>query len=182
MGKKLQLTIALTIAALFGVIIASQCAKADGPTISVQSSIVSQTPVITAGAYAANRALGGQLSFSFATGKKQSSVLESLILIDKAKQNSSIDLFCFDQPFTPSVDHAAFNISAADAQHVVAVVSMLNTQYVDIGSSTVTEVPGIGVVFPTQRDQTLYCQMVTRGTPTFVSTSDITIKLGFLQD
>lgn len=158
-------------------------AHGDGANISTQSKIISVTPVISSGvAYTANDALGDLMTFTGATGAKRTGVLTSLLLLDKAKQNAQIDIVCWKSSVTATADNAAWAISDADNMKAQMAVSIPTTAYIDVGGSSIAVISGIAEAFATDASDSLYCQMATRGTPTYGSVSDIQVTLGILQD
>jgi len=65
----------------------------------------------------------------------------------------------------------------------------LTTDYTDAGANKVADVKDLGLKFKCGESYTssnsgkkLYGQLVTRGTPTYAATNDVTIKLGIDQD
>src|SRR3990167_867244 len=67
-----------------------------------------QIPVMTAGAYTANDALGDMLTFQMGSKPDNGGVIMQLVLIDHAKQAKTFNLVLFNQPFTATADNAAF--------------------------------------------------------------------------
>lgn len=144
----------------------------------IQLITVSQTPTITAGAYTTGKALGGLLTFSdLVTGGY--SKLISAVLLDKGNQKAAIDLLLFNQTFTPTADAATIAISAADFANMIGIISFAAADYATVGSSAnaiATEknlnLPLLGSV-----NNNVYGQLVVRGSVTYASTSDVTVKL-----
>lgn len=142
---------------------------------------ISQTPTITAGAYAAGDAVGGLLTFANA-GRQTGvgGVIKNIILIDEAGIDTSLELWLFDQAFTPMADNAAWAPSTADLQNLVGIIYSSN------GSWSAAGTPSVNDIEVSKRydvvGTSLYGQLVTRGTPTFVATDDITVKLCLLRD
>ena len=57
-------------------------------------------------------------------------ILQSLILIDKAKQSLSVDLYFFNQlPTSQGGDNTAFALSVAESTYLVGNVTILTTDY-----------------------------------------------------
>jgi hypothetical protein len=142
---------------------------------------ISQTPTITAGAYSAGDAVGGLLTFTGA-GRVSAygGVLTNVLLIDDAGQDAQLELWLFNQTFTAISDNAAWAPSEADLENLICVISSLD------GIWTAAGTPSVSFIEKTIRyDLTgtnMFGQLVTRGTPTYVATDDLTVKVGLLQD
>ncbi len=144
---------------------------------------VAQTPTITAGAYSANDAVGGLLTFTI-PGVRASVPVSGWVvgarLLDKAGQSVDADLVLFDAAFSPTADNGAFNPS--DAELVASGIGFIAidewSQFAggSIGQRTSTWIPF------TTSDGKLYGQLVTRGTPSYGSTSDLTVVIDVMLD
>ena len=76
---------------------------------------ISQTPTVTVGAYSANDAVGGLLTFANAARVSAGSgVIKDVILIDDAGQDAIMELWLFSQTFTAMSDNAAWAPSEAE--------------------------------------------------------------------
>ncbi|MDZ4766519.1 MAG: hypothetical protein SGI73_18435 [Chloroflexota bacterium] len=134
------------------------------------------TPTITAGAYSSGDALGGKLTFML--GSLSSGVIQSLRLVDLAKQNAEIDLVLFGADFSATADNAVFDPSDADLANCLGAIKIANSSYASFNDSALASVYGIGLTF--QTGSAIYGQLVVRGTPTYASTSDISLQIGIL--
>jgi hypothetical protein len=144
-----------------------------------RQTVASQTPTITASsAYASGNALGGKLTFANLLTGGATRIISAQI-VDKIGQKIACDLVLFNQDFTATADKSALAISAADALNAVGVVSFVAGDYASVGTPAVATKSNINLVAhgSTNLDNNLYGQLVTRGTPTYTSTSDITVKL-----
>lgn len=149
--------------------------------VGTEGITISQTPVVTAGAYSANDAVGGLLTFANAarlTGG--GGVIKDLLIIDDAGQDVALELWLFRETFTAMVDNAAWAPSQADLRKLVAVISTSDGAWFAAGT------PSVARVEASQRydcvGTSLFGQLVTRGAPTFAATDDVTAILGLLQD
>lgn len=140
------------------------------------------TPTITAGAYAAGDAVGGKLEFTVANNGANRGVVVSATLIDKAKQNIEADLFLFSADFTPTADNDPFDPSDADLLNCIGVIKFASGDYFSANDNSVAFVNKTLPFTLTPPGVILYGQLVTRGAPTYASTSDIKVLLGVLQD
>ena len=146
-------------------------------TVGVDVLTIVQTPTITAGAYAANDALGGLLTFANAArvaGGK--CTIRSIVVKDLASQDGEIDLVFFDRMFGATADNAPFDPSDADLANVVGHVKMRVSDYIDFVDNSIATRDNLGLSI-SLLGTSLFAQAVIRGIETYASTSDITIKL-----
>lgn len=137
---------------------------------------ISQTPVVTAGAYSANDAVGGLLTFVDATGQmnpSQAGLIESVVIIDRASQNAVTDLVLFSETFTATADNAAFDPTDADLSNCIGFVTV--SGYASFNDNSVGVAKNVGLPLPAAGNGAIYGQLVTRGTPTYVATDDISV-------
>lgn len=151
--------------------------------VATAGTTIAQTPTVTAGAYAAGDAVGGLLTFADAARVAgRGGVITSLVIVDDAGQDVELELWLFNQAFTAIDDNDAWEPSEADLENLVAVLSTEESSQGWLAAGT----PSIVDVEVARRYDcaatALYGQLVTRGTPTFAATDDLTVKLGLLQD
>ncbi len=146
-----------------------------------EGTTVSQTPTVTAGAYAANDAVGGLLTFANAarvTGG--GGVVKNVIILDDAGQDAAMELWLFSVTFTAMSDNAAWAPSEADLRNLVVIVNTADGAWFAAGT------PSAARIEVSQRydltGTSLFGQLVTRGTPTFAATDDVSVKISLLQD
>jgi len=142
------------------------------------------TPTITAGAYSALDAVGGKLEFENAcTAFSSSGHISQAHISDKGKQNALLYLVLFDQDFTATADNAAFAVSDADLLNVIAVIEFSVANYASFNANSwvSTGFLGLEVGVPFQLvdgGTSLFGQLfVKTSTPTYTSTSDLTVGL-----
>ena len=147
-------------------------------------TVIDVIPVITAGAYSVNDALGGQLQFAAASvGAGDTGVIELVRIVDRAQQQVSLDLVFFDQAFTATADNAPFDPTDADLENCLGWFNVPQSAYNNFAGNAVALVAPLGVdgrgfPFWTVGTDSLYAQLVVRsGPPTFVATSDIRVRL-----
>lgn len=147
-----------------------------------KTTIVTKTPTISTSAYAAGDAVGGKMLFNAAVyGQNRTGILQSMTIIDDDLEDAELELWIFSEDFTATADNAAWDPTDADLQNLVGVVSTVDGAYYDATDNSVAVVKNIGLVLKLN-SPTLYAQLVTRGTPTYTATDDLTVKLGILQD
>jgi hypothetical protein len=158
--------------------------KTSAQPVGNNRAILSAVPVLVGAAYSAGDAVGGKLTFSEAVAKGQfSGVIDSLVLIDLAKQAIETDLYLFDRDFTATNDNAAFDPTDADLANCIGVITLVAGDYKACSDNHVACKSNVNLPFALAADgSTLYGQLVTRGTPTYVAAGDLTVKLGVQQD
>ena len=140
-----------------------------------------QKPTITAGAYSAGDAVGGLLTFANAAlVSGAGGFVTDMQIVDDAGQDAALELWLFDQTFTAMTDNAAWAPSEADLENLIAIITTADGAWFAAGTPSVARVECL------QRyalaATSLFGQLVTRGTPTYAATDDITVKIGVSQD
>jgi len=147
------------------------------------------TPTVTAGAYSANDFVGGKMTFSNAVslgGQGEfggGGVSVSAVVTDEGKQNAALTLVLFDADPTGTTvtDNGAATVADADLAKIIGTVSL--STYVSFADNSVTSSGALGLPFKLALSANdLYGFLMTTGTPTYTSTSDIVVKLGILQN
>jgi hypothetical protein len=138
------------------------------------------TAAVTAAAYSAGNAVGALRTFSgMALASGLGGILQTVIVRDKAGQNVNYDLFLFDaSPSSTTVtDKSAVAVNTADLAKIIGVVSLTG---IVLGASSTTGVltaAGLGLAYKLTSGTTIYGILVTRGAPTYTSTSDVSVEL-----
>ena len=146
--------------------------------------LVTAVPVIVPAAYASGDAIGGLLTFeNVCSAFEPNFRVIQAVLIDNAKQSSYVRLMCFDRAFTPTADNAPFDPTDADLQYCIGWIGWAAADYAALSDSSVAQNGGdLGAVMGvsmrlTDGGTSLYGQLVSYGTPTYVAADDLTIKL-----
>lgn len=150
-------------------------------TVGLKQTRISQTPTVsTTPAYTAKDAVGGLLTFANAARTSGGTIIiESVAVIDNSQQMPALDLVLFDRTFSASTDNAAFDPTDADLANVIGVIPIAS--WADFNDNSVATRYGLGLA--AKLDGTsLFGQLVTRSTPTFVATTDITVIVTVIQD
>ena len=157
--------------------------------VSGYSYSVSATPTITAGAYSADDALGDEMVLDVGIaddGKTDAFVIQSISVLDKAKQSIAFDLLFFSESVTPAADNAAADFTDADlASYFLGHVSVASGDYAALNDNSVATVRNVGLQLKQESgggDAKIYCYAVTRGAPTYASTSDLVINFDLAAD
>lgn len=148
---------------------------------------ITSTPTISSGAiYASGDVVGAAQTFTgaaLATGRGGQVV--GATIIDKAKQKAALELWLFlVSPTLVGADNAAFDITDANLLTAVpiGIVSFPAARYADSASSSVCfgEALAGGLIlipYVTSGSANLFGALVSRGTPTYGSTTDLVIDL-----
>lgn len=143
--------------------------------------IVEQTPTITAGGYSASDAVGGLLEFEdVCTAYSNSGEIVRIICRDNAKQSADTILVLFRETFTPTADNAGFALSDADLANVICAVRLDSAAVFSANSLLTVSIlyPPVSIPFVLVEGGTsLFGQLYTKDTPTYVATDDLSIEL-----
>lgn len=141
------------------------------------------TPAITASsAYTAGNCVGPLMQFTSAFDAALSGILQRVTLNCKTVQTGGFKLYIFNANPSASTftDKSAPNINAADVNKVVDVISLASP---DSGLGTHTTYVSDAIADAlASATTTLWGLLVCTGTPTFGSTSDVSVMLGILKD
>jgi hypothetical protein len=159
---------------------------ATGILVTGRTGQPTATPTVTsASAYTAGNLVGGLMTFTncFASGLT-SGVLQSILIRFRSVQSATFKLYLFSQQPTNTVwtDRTAPNINALDLPFLIDVFLFASPDS-GLGTMTIYTQDGLGAsIANTANGQNLWGLLVTTGTPTFSSTSDVSVTLGILQD
>ena len=157
-------------------------------TTAPQTFVVTRTAQVTvpltvtaSSAYVANNSVGGLIRFRNITGPQQSGIVQNVTVLSQSVQTTGYKLYLFnDIPGSTTVaDKATPSLNAVDLPKLLNVITLVSADST-IGK-TINVTNGIGVGFITTT-QTLYGVLVTTGTPTYTSTTDVSVTLTVLQD
>lgn len=149
--------------------------------VGSEGTTIAQTPTIDDDAYTAGDNVGGLLTFASAARNAASGgVIKNVFIIDDAGQDAELELWLFNQTFTQGDDDAAWAPSEADLENCIGVISTSGSTWRAAGTPSV-----ITIEVAQRYDLTgtsLFGRLVTRGTPNYDATDDLTIKVALLQD
>ncbi len=142
------------------------------------------TPTISVTIYAAGDAVGGLLTFTNAaryTGG--GGIIQGVTLIDKDQERVAMQLILFNQSFSVTADNSPFNPSDADlANHIAAInIATASTDYFNFATNSVT-FKEVNIPFVASGGTSIFGQLVTQGTPTFTTTSDLIVILDLYRE
>ena len=140
---------------------------------------IGRTPTVTAGAYTGGDAVGGLLEFHNAVRLAgEGGVIKDVLIIDDNGQDAEMELWLFNSTFTAMVDNAPWAPSQADLRKLLAIVSTTDGAWFAAGT------PSVARIEVSQKydliGTSMFGQLVTRGTPTFAATDDVTVIVGLL--
>ena len=147
----------------------------------LDTRFVQATPTVDTNIYASGDTVGTLLTFTAACSLKTSTAqILSVVIFDKDKEAADLDLVLFkDTPAGTFTDNAAFDPTDAGLLGIVESISVTSHKaFNDNGISLSTE-----VIRPVKcLTNNLYGYLVSRGTPTYTSASDLTVMIEILQD
>lgn len=139
------------------------------------------TPVISTTAYTAKDAVGSLMTFAGAARVAGGAIrVDSVQVVDLAQQMRDLDLVLFDRAITAPVDNAAFDPTDAEVLYCIGVVPIFAGHYSDLFDNSVATIQGIGLA-AVLNGTDLVGVLVARGTPTYVSTGDLTVTVTVTQ-
>jgi len=148
-----------------------------------QNSTLTVAQTVTASsAYTAGNAVGGLITLSNINRASGLSVfMQSIVVNSKSLQSAQLDLVFFNANPTGSTctDKTAFSVATADAAKLVGAAHVSDWTASGLGSVGQMQQPPIGI---TPSGTAVYACMVTRGTPTFTATSDLTLIVSSVQN
>lgn len=109
-------------------------------------------------------------------------IIQSLTVYDKGDQGVAFDLFSSPVTVDFGTVNSAVSISDADAiLGVQRVCRVESADYVDLGGVRVATLTNLGIMIEADTASTsIYFAGVTRGAPTYASTSDLVFRFGVI--
>lgn len=153
-----------------------------------KTHFVSVTPTIDTSAYITGDQVGGIMTFTGALRGTNAGYVVSAMISDKSAQTTDIELWLWSaSPSGTFTDQAASD--PLDADISVKFLGVVKFSSTEIYSASDNGVKYKGnLLLPVQGfssdtiSYNIYGTLVSRGAPTFASTSDLTVKLGISQD
>jgi len=145
---------------------------------SDRPSLARVTPTITAGAYSANDVIGGLLTFTLANTRGADGIVRSVRIADGDNVKAAVKLWLFaEQPITIA-DNAAFAPTDNDISKCVGVLAFAAADYTTAatGANAFAAKHEQGLDF-TDTNGTLWGYLVADATPTYGTTTDLTITI-----
>lgn len=155
---------------------------AQGVTVLGQVADIAVTPAVSAAAYTAGNVVGGKLRFQNVFGPAFSGTLTDILVKSKSVQTTLYKLYLFSQDPSNSTwtDKAAPAINALDLPYLLGAFTV-GASDSGLGTETSNQLAAIGAAIRSV-NQDLYGVMVCVSTPTFGTTSDITVSVRVRQN
>jgi hypothetical protein len=151
--------------------------------MALDLKIVDVTLVVDTAIYAATDLLSATQQIPSAVFDKNSpAMLQSLVAIDESDNaGTSFDVYLLRANQSFGTFNNAPTLSDAGARDVLAKVSVITTDFKDLGGVKIAFYGNLGIpVLPETDTTNLYVATVlTAGTPTFATASDVKLRLGF---
>ena len=152
-----------------------------GTVVTNPISDTALTPTVTAAAYTAGNVVGGLLTFTNVFGQSLRGTLTDILVKSKSVQTTTYKLYLFSQQPSASTwtDKAAPAINAADLPYLLGVYTS-GAADSGLGTETSNQLNNIASNIRSN-SQNLYGILVCAATPTYASTSDVTVSVRVLQ-
>jgi hypothetical protein len=154
-----------------------------GEVGSNQNTVQVAQTVTASSAYTSGNAVGGLMTIANATRVSAGSgLLQSVVSNMKSAQTTQIDVFIFNANPTGSTctDKTAFSVAAADFDKILGVASI--TTWFSAGTPSVGQAQNLAMPYALASGTTLYACAVTRSTPTYTATTDVSFGFRFLRN
>lgn len=154
--------------------------------IAEPRTVLSVTPTIDTNIFAAGDAVGGKQTLTSAARVSGGLVtLETLTVVDKGNQKAALTILFFDSDPTAATitNNAAFVFSTAVSK-LVGKINVAAADYITIDSTGIAsyQLKDLGLMLKASGSANLFVAVVlTSGTPTYLSTTDLIFKYGFKQ-
>lgn len=148
------------------------------------TKLIKVVPVINTSAYTGGDAVGGKQTLTDALRSSGgTAVLESIMVLDRGNQKAALEILIFDaDPTAATITNNSPFVFSTDDLKVLARIPVAASDYVTLDSKATATIKGIGVTLKAETGTSLYAAVVTTGTPTYVSASDLQFIYGLLQD
>lgn len=164
------------------VVTLTQTLAPTGTVIYTPVSDVAVVPTNSLSAYTAGYVVGGLLHFQNVFGASFSGVLSDILIASKSVQTTTYKLYLFSQnpTHTTWTDHAAPSINASDLPYLLGVWTS-GAADSGLGTETTNQTDNVNAQIHSV-NQDLYGVLVCVSTPTYTSTTDLTVSLAVKQN
>lgn len=148
----------------------------------IKGQLIEVTPTVDTSAYTSGDHLGSLMTIEGVNaGGAHLGVLEGVVIVDKAKQSSAINILLFDEsPTIASSDNGTVNISDAEmADKSIGHIAIAAADYVALSANSVACKRDLRQHIKPIKDSKIYALMVSGGTPTYGAASDLVLKFIF---
>lgn len=143
--------------------------------------VTSAQTVTASSAYVTGNVVGGNITFTNAVPiASGGGIIQTVVVRGKAGQAVPYDIFLFDSAPSTQTDKTAVALTTGD---LAACIGTISVSGMVLGAATTNGIitsTGLGQAFKLGSGTTLYAVLVARGTPTYASTSDVSLDLVIL--
>jgi hypothetical protein len=142
-----------------------------------QTTVTVAQTVTASSAYTSGNAVGGLITLANASRVSAGSgLIQSIIVNSKSAQTTQIDVVLFNANPSGSTctDKTAISVAAADFDKVLGVAHV--TDWTSLGTPSVGQAQNLAMPFALASGTSLYGCPVTRSTPTYTATTDISVS------
>jgi hypothetical protein len=149
--------------------------------------VAGSTPTITSGsAYASGNVIGTKMTFA-GLGRVigLTGLIQMGLLVSKSNQSFAADLILFhtDPAASTFTDKTALAVNAADFDKILGKIAFASTDWTNAGTPSFAQQTALAMAYKVATGATdIYGVLVSRGTPTFGSTSDLKVTVKALLD
>lgn len=151
------------------------------------ATTVTLTPTISTTAYTAKDGIGGKQTLANAVRISGGvSILQSVMVIDKANQKAALTILLFDADPSGSTltNDAEPNIAAADIGKIIRKIDIAAADYGTVDHAgtdfAVAEITALSKVVKAASGTSLYALITTSGTPDYGADGDLILRFSFL--
>ena len=156
--------------------------------IGAYSTVLTATPAVDTSQYSDGDLIGAaEIALPVAVRgdglRTASGIIQAVIVTDLADNSANIDVYFFDRELanTTFSDNAAWDVSDVDLLTLIGVANLTDHRSLSDNSNSQLLNLGLPFVLPAT-SATLYAVLVSRATPTFGTSSDLTLRVAILQD
>ena len=156
--------------------------------IGAYTTVLTATPAVDTSAYSDGDLIGAaEIALPLAVRadglKEASGIIQAVIATDLADNSADLDVYFFDRELTNTTfsDNDAWDVSDVDLLTLIGVANL--SDHRSLSDNSNSQLLNIGLPFVLPATSTiLYAVLVSRGTPTFATASDLTLRVAILQD
>lgn len=163
-----------------GTVVISNDVQITGSTYVCES-----TPTIDTAAYASGDLIGDKIELTNAARTAAGSgIIQSISIIDDDGEEAAMDVLFFDTDPTNTTftDNDPVDIDEADLENYIGHASVASADYSSFASNSAASVQNVGIPFDLASGTSIWAVIVSRGTPTYTATDDLTLRVGILRD
>jgi hypothetical protein len=141
------------------------------------------TLTVTAASYSAGNCVGGLITIPNAVRiAGESGMLQSVTVNSKSNQTSQFDAVMFNSNPTTSTITDKTNIAVSAADYNKSFGAAHVTDWTNLGTPSLGQAQNLAMPYVPPSGTTIYAALVARGTPTFASTTDISVTFRMLRN